>query len=206
MQKISAAIVTALLILFFLSWGVLSWLESRDLPSWVSATPLAPLFRPSVELGTQTITQSNEYTCYNLPELIRKTAKDNKLDPAFLLTIVKIGSNFNCFARDKDLKAAGLMLLRNEIAQAYSVSNLYYPQENLFVGVSYLRNLLVETGGDLEKTVLVFHFGRERLDEPEYREDLHEYRQQFRLWYQHYREEELNRPEPNLILIANIAS
>lgn len=206
MHKIISSIVAGLVLLFFLTWTLLAYMDSRRLPAWIQKSPLKTVLKPSVTIEKQIITQAGEHTPQNLTFLIRNTARRYNLDPAFLMAIAKINSNFDPYARDPNVKAAGLLLLRNEPARIYAAKNIFLPEENLTAGAAYLRDLLIQVKGDLEIAALVFRFGKDRLAKPEFSEALDNYLEQFRIWYAQYRLEESDHAEVPLVLIKNSVS
>lgn len=89
---------------------------------------------------------------YKYKEVVNKYAKEYNLDPLFVLSVIKVESNFNPDATS-NTDAMGLMQIMpstgKDIANSLGKTNfkaedLYNPEINIQMGCYYLRNLYNE--------------------------------------------------------------
>ena len=95
------------------------------------------------------------------PELIGKIhelAPSFDLDPALVLEVVRMESNFNPRARSHK-GALGLMQLIPSTARRFGVKDPFDPVQNLRGGMAYLRWLLEHFDGDLKLTLAGYNAG-----------------------------------------------
>ena len=90
--------------------------------------------------------------------LVRRIAPRYGLEPALVLALIKIESNFDPNARSpKD--AQGLMQLIPPTATRFGVKDILHPLENLHGGMKYLRWLLEYFDGDVKLALAGYNAG-----------------------------------------------
>jgi len=109
--------------------------------------------------------------------LVRTLAPEFRLDPALVLAVVEVESNFDSNARSpKD--AQGLMQLIPETAERFGVKDVWDPEQNLRGGMAYLRWLLDRFNGDVKLALASYNAGEAAVEQhqgiPPYAET-HEY-------------------------------
>ncbi len=83
------------------------------------------------------------------------------LDPALLMAIARVESNFDPYAVSSK-GACGLMQLMPETASDYFVANVFNPQENLRGAAAFLRDLFEEFG-ELALVLAAYNAGPEKV-------------------------------------------
>ncbi len=92
-------------------------------------------------------------------DVIENMARDLNLDPLLVMAIVKVESDFDPSAVSH-AGAIGLMQVMPKTARWISEDlNPKIPEENLRLGILYLRYLLDEFEGDLEKALMAYNVG-----------------------------------------------
>jgi hypothetical protein len=99
----------------------------------------------------------------DIEALVERLAPDYGLDPALVLAVVKVESNFNPDARSPK-NAQGLMQLIPETAARFGVRNVWDPLDNLRGGMSYLRWLLDRFNGDIELALAGYNAGEKAVE------------------------------------------
>ncbi len=89
---------------------------------------------------------------------IHELAPSFDLDPALVLEVVRMESNFDPHARSHK-GALGLMQLIPSTAQRFGVEDPFDPVQNLRGGMAYLRWLLERFDGDLKLTLAGYNAG-----------------------------------------------
>ncbi|MGL4848059.1 MAG: lytic transglycosylase domain-containing protein [Clostridium sp.] len=91
---------------------------------------------------------------YKYIDIVSKYSKEYDLDPLFVLSVIKVESNFEPDAKS-NADAMGLMQITEptgeDIAKAlndsdFKADDLYNPEKNIEMGCYYLRNLYDEFG------------------------------------------------------------
>jgi soluble lytic murein transglycosylase-like protein len=90
--------------------------------------------------------------------LVRRAARDGRVDPALALAVTSVESGFDPSAVSP-AGAVGLMQLMPATAQALGVENPYDPMQNARGGATYLRELLARFGGDLPSALAAYNAG-----------------------------------------------
>jgi hypothetical protein len=89
---------------------------------------------------------------------IQNASEKHQMDPDLIKAVIKQESNFN--SRDVSNKGAqGLMQLMPETAEGLGVQNVFDPYENIHAGTRFLRILLEDFNGDLEKALAAYNAG-----------------------------------------------
>jgi len=105
---------------------------------------------------------------YDYLEVLADAASEHGLDLPFLVGLMQVESHFNPNARS-EREAYGLMQVRFPTAQGLdptlqSYWQLFEPDRNIRLGVSYFRSLLNRYGGDYRIAALAYNRGPTRLD------------------------------------------
>jgi soluble lytic murein transglycosylase-like protein len=95
-------------------------------------------------------------------ELIARTARSFRVDPALVKAVIATESNFEVTAVSR-VGAQGLMQLMPETAQEMGVLAPFEPSENLRGGVRYLREML-DRYGDTRLALAAYNAGPEAVD------------------------------------------
>ncbi len=98
-----------------------------------------------------------------LVEAIYELAPEYDLDPALVLEVVRMESNFNPRARSHK-GALGLMQLIPETAARFGVEDPFEPTQNLRGGMAYLRWLLDRFDGDVRLSLAGYNAGEAAVD------------------------------------------
>jgi hypothetical protein len=90
--------------------------------------------------------------------VINQEARKNNIDPALVKAVIKAESNFK--AEDRSQKGAcGLMQLMPETAAMLGVKSIFSPQENIRAGTRFLRDMLYQFNGDVDKALAAYNAG-----------------------------------------------
>lgn len=115
--------------------------------------------------------QLPEYSDFNgrrptfaeLSSLIKGTAKKYGLDPAFVMALVKVESNFDPYAISHK-GARGLMQLMPATARMYGLRDYYEPAANVDAGVRHLRMLFKRYESDVDHVLAAYNAGSSAVD------------------------------------------
>ena len=99
---------------------------------------------------------------HSFDELIARTARSFRVDPALVKAVVATESNFEITAVSR-VGAQGLMQLMPETAREMGVLAPFKPSENLRGGVRYLREML-DRYGDTRLALAAYNAGPEAVD------------------------------------------
>ena len=95
-------------------------------------------------------------------EVIQQAAYKHGLDPALLHSVIRAESSYNPGAVSHK-GAMGLMQLMPGTAARYGVRNPYDPEENIFGGARYLRDLMGMFGSDVRLAVAAYNAGEQNV-------------------------------------------
>ena len=91
-------------------------------------------------------------------EVIDEEARDKGVRPDLVRAVIQVESAFNPRARSR-VGAMGLMQLMPATAAELGVMNPYDPEQNIRGGITYLRALLDEFGGNEELALAAYNAG-----------------------------------------------
>jgi hypothetical protein len=98
-----------------------------------------------------------------LSTMIRETAHRYRLDPEFVMALVKVESNFNPYAIS-DKGARGLMQLIPATARLYGLRDYYDPAANLDAGMRHLKMLFERHDHDIDLVLAAYNAGSGAVD------------------------------------------
>ena len=94
--------------------------------------------------------------------IISRAARHYDLPFAFVKAVAKVESNFNPRAISS-ARAKGLMQLMDATAASLEVRDVFDPEQNVFGGARYLRQLANQFDGDLALTAAAYNCGPDRV-------------------------------------------
>ena len=150
----------ALAAAWFTRAATLNHPQSRNLlrllrikPKVSAACPTSGSFATSASRGDK-----SKPAPAHVENMVRTLAPEFRLDPALVLAVVQVESNFNATARSPK-NALGLMQLIPETADRFGVHDVWDPEQNLRGGMAYLRWLLDHFEGDVELALAGYNAG-----------------------------------------------
>ena len=114
------------------------------------------------------ITLSNAGDCDPIPQaelspMIAGAAQKEKIDPRIVHRVIERESGFKPCA-ESPKGAMGLMQLMPSTANQLAVTNPWDPQQNIFAGAHYLKQLLDRYQGDLSLALGAYNAGPGKVD------------------------------------------
>ena len=92
-------------------------------------------------------------------EIVLKAAKEYEVDPALVKAIIFAESSYNPLAVSKK-GAKGLMQLMPRTAAFLGVKDTFNPENNIFGGVKYFKQLVTTFNGDIKLALAAYNAGR----------------------------------------------
>ncbi len=130
----------------------------RPRPATCPATAVARQ-HPDFKLAVNPIKRDNPDQ-QRIADWVAQLAPNYKLDPALVLALIAIESNFQTSARSPK-KAQGLMQLIPATAARFGVQDPLDPLQNLHGGMAYLRWLLAFFEGDVKLALAGYNAGEQ---------------------------------------------
>ncbi|KIL73117.1 lytic transglycosylase domain-containing protein [Pseudobacillus badius] len=136
--------------------SVANSLESTngDTPSF-SAAPSAVL---PTKPGADLLKTVNTNVKTDFDDIITRAAEKYNVPKKLIQAVIRQESNFNPNARSY-VGAAGLMQLMPATARGLGVSNAYDPEQNVFGGTKYLRQMLDQFNGNIKLALAAYNAG-----------------------------------------------
>lgn len=137
-------------------------------------------------------------------ELIMRTAKYLRLDPALLKAVMHVESAFDKYAISHK-GARGLMQLMPGTARRYGVASVFDPRQNVVGGARYLRDLLQQFNNDTSLALAGYNAGENAVVRhngiPPYRET-QRYVQKVLVLYKKYRNQDCEGAPAGTIVLS----
>jgi hypothetical protein len=109
----------------------------------------------------------------DLEQFVRETSSRYRLDPDFVMSVIKAESNFQARAVSRK-GAQGLMQLMPETSSQLGVTDPFDPKANVAGGTAFLNQLLEQYHDDPQKALAAYNAGAHRVEQyhgvPPYRE------------------------------------
>lgn len=95
-------------------------------------------------------------------EMVAKASREHAVEQAWIYAVMRQESSFNSIAVSKK-GAQGLMQLMPGTAYMLGVNDAFNPSENIMGGTKYLKQLIDQFNGDMDKVLAAYNSGPERV-------------------------------------------
>ncbi|KYC97256.1 hypothetical protein B4102_0911 [Heyndrickxia sporothermodurans] len=99
----------------------------------------------------------------NLDSIIQKASEKYNIPKELIKSVIQHESSFNANAVSKS-GASGLMQLMPSTAKSLGVTNVFDPEQNIFAGSKYLKNMLDRYDGDINLALAAYNAGPGNVD------------------------------------------
>jgi SLT domain-containing protein len=109
------------------------------------------------------VNKSNWSAPQKIDEIVTRAADHFGLPKKLIQSVIKQESNFNPDAVSP-AGATGLMQLMPSTARGLGVNNIFDPEENVFAGTKYLKQMLDKYNGDIHLALAAYNAGPGNVD------------------------------------------
>ncbi|WP_064092269.1 lytic transglycosylase domain-containing protein [Rossellomorea aquimaris] len=110
-----------------------------------------------------TVNNKEWHSPQSIDSIISRAADTFKLPKKLIQSVIKQESNFNPNAVSH-AGASGLMQLMPSTARGLGVTNIFDPEENVFAGAKYLKQMLDKYNGDIHLALAAYNAGPGNVD------------------------------------------